>query len=190
MNSDSKKELGVGIFFLVLSIAYMFGTRTISTFTPFGNRGLDSRSIPVLIGGLSFTLATLHIILLLVKEHRLKKNLAPQSENMSEEVCDPVEVACVTPPKGTIITRIDNIVPIKLILSMLYLVIFIAAYQDIGFLISSTFFLLAESFLLVKPEERKKWTLFIILFSIGASVLIYFVFTRYLSLFLPRGILG
>jgi predicted nucleic acid-binding Zn ribbon protein len=49
---------------------------------------------------------------------------------------------------------------------------------------------MAESFLLVKNEERRKWRIFIILFSIGASIVIYFVFTKYLSLFLPRGILG
>jgi hypothetical protein len=190
MNSESKKELGVGIFFLVLSVAYMIGTTTISTFTPFGNRGLDSRSVPLLIGLLAGILSSIQIITILVKEHKLKIASSEKTVDETEEVCDPDEIACVEPPKGTIIQRIDNVVPVKLVLSMLFLMIYVAAYQKVGFILSSIFFLMAESFLLVRDEERKKWRLFIILFSIGASVIIYFVFTRYLSLFLPRGILG
>ena len=190
MNSESKKELGIGIFFLVLSIAYMLGTATISTFTPFGNRGLDSRSVPLLIGILSLVLSIIQITTTLVKEHRKKTDVAMQQAGGEQEVCDPDEIACVVPPKGAFIARIDNIVPIKLILSILFLVIYVAAYQKVGFMLSSMFFLMAESFLLVKDEERKKWRTFIILFSIGASVVIYFVFTKYLSLFLPKGILG
>jgi len=190
MNSDSKKELGVGIFFLVLSVAYMIGTTTISTFTPFGNRGLDSRSIPLLIGILTVIMSSIQIISILVKEHKMKIVSSEQVTDETEEVCDPDEIACVEPPKGTIIQRIDNVVPVKLVLSMLFLMIYIAAYQRVGFILSSIFFLMAESFLLVRDEERKKWRIFIILFSIGASVIIYFVFTKYLSLFLPRGILG
>ncbi len=190
MTSDVKKELGVGIFFLVLSIAYMIGTTTISTFTPFGNRGLDSRSVPLLIGILTCALATLHIVLLLVKERRLHARAAGENKGAEDEVCDPDQVACVDAPKGSFIGRIDNVVPVKLVLSMVFLVVYVAAFRRAGFILSSTFFLMAESFLLVQDEERKKWRLFIILFSIGASVIVYFIFTNYLSLFLPRGILG
>ncbi|WP_422477354.1 tripartite tricarboxylate transporter TctB family protein [Pleomorphochaeta sp. DL1XJH-081] len=190
MNSDSKKELGVGIFFLVLSVAYMIGTTTISTFTPFGNRGLDSRSVPLLIGLLAGILSSIQIITILVKEHKMKMTSSADPVDEVQEVCDPDEVACVDTPKGTVIQRIDSILPVKLILSLLFLMIYIVAYQKVGFILSSIFFLMSESLLLVKDEERKKWRTFIILFSIGASVVIYFVFTKYLSLFLPKGILG
>lgn len=189
MNNDSKRELGVGVFFLVLAIAYMIGSITISTFTPFGNRGLDSRSVPILIGILTSILSITHIIQVYLRARQLRK-LHAEDIMKSEKVCDPDEVACVEPPEGTIITRIDNVISVKLILSLIYLVIYIALYQSIGFILSSIFYLIAESFLLVKKDDRKKWTLFIFLFSIGISVLIYFIFTKYLSLFLPSGILG
>ena len=191
MNSDAKKELGVGIFFLALSIAYMIGAAGISTFTPFGNRGLDSRSVPLLLGFLMLILSAVHIVLLLLKERKLTARKGAKQSGIQEEVLrGPDEAAYAAPPGSNIITRIDSVVPLKLILSMALLVIYVAAYQKAGFIISSTFFLMAESFLLVKEEERKKWSLFIILYSVAASVLIYFIFTKYLSLFLPRGILG
>lgn len=193
MTSDAKKELGVGIFFLILSVAYMIGTTTISTFTPFGNRGLDSRSVPLLIGFLTFILATSQIVVVLIKERRLRRLASEQigtGHDEAHKVHDPEMVAGGDVPRGSIIARIDNVVPVKLVLSIAFLVIFVAAYRRAGFILSSTFFLMAESFLLVKAEDRRRWARFIVLFSIGASVIIYFLFTRYLSLFLPRGILG
>ena len=190
MNSDSKKELAVGMFFLVLSAAYIIGTRNISTFTPFGNRGLDSRSVPLLIGGLTLFLAVVHIMQVIIKELKARKDVQEQSDDRQAQVCDQDEVVCVTPPQGRIIARIDRVVPVKLIGSLAFLVIFVASFQRAGFIISSTFFLLAESLLLVKQESRKKWIPFILIYAVGVSVLVYFIFTRYLSLFLPRGILG
>ncbi len=192
MNNETKREVYIGVFFLVLAVVYIIGTVTISTFTPFGNRGLDSRSIPQLIGVLVIILSIAHIAQVIVRERQVKAILNDNqgTTESKEEVCDEDEVACIDSPKGTIIERIDGFVSIKLILSFIYLIIYIAAYQPIGFILSSTFFLIAESFLLVKKEDRKKWRVFIILFSVGASVLIYFIFTKYLTLFLPSGILG
>jgi len=186
MDSDAKKELWIGIFFLVLSAAYMIGTTTISTFTPFGNRGLDSRSVPLLIGFLALVLASVQIVTTLLKE---KKRRVEASLHATEDVHAKSDVAEVQ-REITIFERIDNVVPIKLILSFVFLVIYIAAYQSVGFILASTFFLMAESFILVENEQRKKWRIFIIVFSIAASLFIYFVFTNYLSLFLPKGILG
>jgi len=189
MKSDSKNEIGVGVFFLVLSIAYMIGSTSISTFTPFGNRGLDSRSVPVLIGVLTCILSVAHIIQVYLKDKKVR-NLNIEDKGESKEVCDPDEVACIDSPKGSIINRIENVVSVKLLLSLVFLIIYVALYQPVGFIISSIFFLIAESLLLVRKEDRKKWILFIVLFSICISVLIYFIFTKYLSLFLPSGILG
>lgn len=189
MNSDTKREVQIGIFFLVLATAYIIGTFGISTFTPFGNRGLDSRSIPQLIGVLVIILSIAHIIQVILREKQVKALLKNEQEE-DTLVCDEDEVACIQPPTGTIIERIDRVFSIKLLLSFVYLILYIAAYQPAGFILSSTGFLIAESLLLVKKEERKRWRTFIILFSIGASVLIYFIFTRYLTLFLPSGILG
>lgn len=186
MDSDAKKELWIGIFFLVLSGAYMIGTTTISTFTPFGNRGLDSRSVPFLIGSLTLVLASVQIVTTLIKEKK-RRNIASLRTTEDEKVkSEPAEAQ----QESSIIERVDKVIPVKLILSFVFLVIYIAAYQSVGFILASTFFLMAESFTLVEKEKRKKWRVFIIVFSIIASLSIYFVFTNYLSLFLPKGILG
>ena len=190
MNSDSKKELWVGIFFLILSSAYMMGTRNITTFTPFGNRGLDSRSVPMLIGFLSFILALVHLAQLFFRVKKMKNNASGQNENSIGEVCDPDETACIVPPGGGFISQVENFISVKLLLSGLFLAIYFASYQVLGFVLSSALFLIAESFLLTKKEKRKSWAVFIVLFSVGVSVLIYILFTKYLSLFLPGGILG
>ena len=189
MDSDSRKELWVGIFFLILSAAYMIGTKNISTFTPFGNRGLDSRSVPLLIGFLSFILASVHLVLLFFRVKKMKNTNSGKTGNSLDEICDPDEVVCVVPPGG-IVSRIETIISVKLLLSALLLTIYFASYQTMGFVLSSIFFLIAETFLLTKKEKRRSWALFIVAFSVSASVIIYILFTRYLSLFLPAGILG
>ena len=83
-----------------------------------------------------------------------------------------------------------QVMSIKLIISLVFLAVYIALYQPLGFILSSIFFLMAESFLLTNKGEVKKWALFIVLFSIGVSIVIYFIFTKYLTLVLPSGILG
>lgn len=189
MDRDLKKEIGVGIFFLLLSIAYIAGASRISTFTPFGNRGLDSRSVPELLGILTIILSVTHIIQTSLKWRKIKK-IRRESEVSSAKSCDLEKGASVESPKRTIINRIEDVISVRLLISLIYLAVYIALYQPLGFILSSTFFLMAESFLLTNKDERKKWALFIVIFSIGVSILIYFIFTKYLTLILPNGILG
>ena len=189
MNSEFKKEVGVGVFFLVLAIAYMAGASTISTFTPFGNRGLDSRSVPELLGTLTIILSVLHLVQVFLKARKLK-NQSPVVEESSEDVCDFEDDICVVPPRDTVLNRIDKVISLKLLTSFVFLAVYTALYQPLGFILSSIFFLIAESLLLTNKKERKKWVLFIVLFSVGVSVVIYFIFTKYLTLVLPSGILG
>lgn len=189
MDRDLKKEIGVGIFFLLLSIAYIAGASKISTFTPFGNRGLDSRSVPELLGILTIILSVTHIIQTSLKGRKLKR-IQKESLISSAKECDREEDASGESHKGTILNRIEKVISVRLLISLIYLAVYIAVYQPLGFILSSTFFLMAESFLMTNKDERKKWALFIVLFSAGVSVLIYFIFTKYLTLILPSGILG
>jgi putative tricarboxylic transport membrane protein len=189
MNRDIKKEIGVGIFFLVLAVIYIFGASQISTFTPFGNRGLDSRSVPQLLGVLTIILSVTHIIQSCLKGRRLKK-IQAERKITNNETQEHKAQSCIPACQATVINRIDIVVPIKLIISLIYLAAFIALYQPVGFILSSSFFLIVQSLLLTDKSERKKWALYIVLFSIGVSILIYFIFTKYLALNLPSGILG
>lgn len=186
MDKELKKDLGVGIFFTALSLAYLFGTSFVSTFTPFGNRGLDSKSVPELIGGLALFLSISLIIGTLLK-HKRHQGAVKEDENI---VCDTDEIACITVPEGVTKTSKLKSIPTKMLLSLTFLVAYFALYQRIGFVLSTIFYLIAQIFLLTEKEKKKKWALFNILFSIGVTVLIYIVFTRYLTLFLPKGILG
>lgn len=189
MDRDLKKEIGVGIFFLVFAIAYMIGASKISTFTPFGNRGLDSRSVPELLATLTIILSVAHIIQVSLRSRKLKrlqKEIGSDRDEPRETEADCSEPA----PERTLVGRLEKVISVRLLLSLIYLAAYTALYQPLGFILSSSGFLVAESFLLTNRGERKKWAVFIVLFSVGASVLIYFVFTKYLTLILPSGILG
>jgi putative tricarboxylic transport membrane protein len=166
---NKKRELGIGIFFLALSCLYLAGSFSISTFNPFGNRGLTSRSIPQLIGGIMAILSFFQIIgsALRTKNHTEKAPVEEVKERF----------------KFNKYTR-------RLLISLLSICAYIFFYRHLGFILSSVLFLLAEMFLLTPGENRKRWAAFIICFSIILPIGIYFLFTKLLSLFLPRGLIG
>lgn len=192
MKTDVKKDIAVSIFFAVLASLYLFGTRTISVFSPFGKQGLDSKSIPIMIGSLMLALSILFLITTLLRHFKNVKNSTIKSEEASNgSVCDPAHIACVIPPQdGVAPSPLKKAFPVKLILSLVLLCLYIAFYQSVGFIITSAAYLILESLLLTPTDKRKKWTLFIIVSSIVFTVLIYIIFSKYLSLFLPSGILG
>jgi hypothetical protein len=167
-----KSELGIGIFFLSLSCLYLAGSFSISTFNPFGNRGLTSRSIPQLIGGLMLILSLIQIIGSAIKrKDQTEKNPPVSGETAKERFR-------FTKTTG------------RLLLSLLCMCAYIFFYQRLGFILASVLFLLAETFLLTPEEKRKKWAAFIVCFSIILPVGVYLLFTKPLSLFLPRGLIG
>ena len=152
MNKANKKELGVGIFFAVLSIFYIAESRNVSTFTPFGNRGLDSQSIPAMIGWLSIALSAILIVSTILKDRKERKGSVEQQE----QICDPDQVACIDPPAGAKLQGLLQVVPLKLMLSLLFLFFYFLFYQRIGFILSSIFYLLSQScFLNVKGKPKK-----------------------------------
>ena len=113
MNKATKKELGIGVFFALLSIFYIVASRSISTFTPFGNRGLDSRSIPAMIGWLSMALSVTYIVTTLISARR---QLASQQNSLEStaEVCDPDNVICIEDPSGAKRVKVLEVLPTKL----------------------------------------------------------------------------
>jgi hypothetical protein len=71
-----------------------------------------------------------------------------------------------------------------------FICLYIFLFARLGFILSTALFLLAEISLLIPAEKRKRWAGFIICFSAGLPVLLYLLFTKALSMFLPRGLLG
>lgn len=187
MNKATKKELGIGIFFALLSGFYILGSKNISTFTPFGNRGLDSKSIPAMIGWLSMGLSIIYIVTTLLDSRK-----ARTSDNLAEDsdlTCNSDNAIGAEKPSTTHNTILQAL-PMKLLLSLLFLVLYFFFYQRAGFVLSSIGYFVAQSLLITQKGRRKKKALFLVLFGIVVTVLIYVVFTKYFTLFLPKGILG
>lgn len=166
MKTDVKKDFAVSIFFALLAIAYLYASQNISVFSPFGQQGLDSKSVPRIIGGLMLFFSILLFAITWLRQRHVQE--------------DP------TPPSG----REKRRFPKKLVLSVILLGLYIALYQSLGFILASIAYLVLQSLLLAPAEKRKTWTLFIVILSVVLSATIYLVFSRYLTLMLPPGILG
>ena len=167
MNIKIKKDFAVSIFFALLAIGYLYSAQSISVFSPFGQQGPDSKTIPNIIGGLMLLLSISLFITTLINYRKSK---------VSEQ---PIEKA-----------EQKRKFPIKLITSLVLLSLYIACYQDIGFIISSIVYMILQSLVLTPTDKRKKWALFIIVLSVVFTVAIYVIFSKYLTLFLPTGIFG
>ena len=171
-----KKEIGVGIFFLILSVFYFSFTLSISTFDPFssGRSGiiLDSRSLPQMLGILLAGLSIIHII-----GNVLKLRKAKLESNSDAQAVMKKHFKFERPQRLMVIT-------------ILLICAYIFFYVRLGFIISSILFLLLQIFILTPAEKRKNWAVFTVCFSVGVPILLYFLFTRVISMYLPRGLLG
>jgi hypothetical protein len=174
-----KQEVGVGIFFLVLAALYVAGSLSISSFDPFGNSTLNSRAIPQLIGGLAAALSIIHITGNVLKMKKVNRSGPPPEKTVREN-------GTAGGPGIFKIGRSGRI----MLLSVLFICAYIFCFTRLGFIVSTGLFLLAEISLLIPAEKRKRWTLFVVCFSAALPVLLYLLFTKPLSMFLPRGLLG
>jgi hypothetical protein len=169
---NRKQEIGTGLFFLVLAALYLAGSLSISSFDPFGNSPLTSRAIPQLIGGLMAFLSVIHIA------GNALKPKGPHDETVQE--------AEATGKRRFGLDRSGRL----MLFSVLFMCVYIFFFTRLGFILSTALFLLAEIFLLIPAEKRKSWAAFIVSFSAVLPVLLYLLFTKPLSMFLPVGLLG
>jgi len=174
---EHKKEIGVGIFFLVFSAVYFILTLGIRAFDPFaaGRAGiqLTSQSIPQTVAVLVAALSLIHIITNVLKLR--KAEAGTQSAQSSGE----------KKPFAFKFDRPQRIMLITIVLIFAY----IFFYVRLGFVVSSSLFLLGQIFLMLPADKRIKWAPFSICLSLVSPVLIYLLFTRVLGVFLPRGLL-
>jgi hypothetical protein len=166
-----KQEIGTGIFFLVLAMLYLAGSLSIASFDPFGNSFLTSRAIPQLIGG---SMAALGIVHIAGNALKLKKARANHENNGATN----------EPRSGC--SRSTWL----MLLTVLFICVYIFLFTRLGFILSTVLFLLAEILLLIPAGKRKRWAVFIVCFSAGLPILLYLLFTKLLSMFLPVGLLG
>jgi hypothetical protein len=174
-----KQEVGVGIFFFILAMLYLAGSLLIPKIDPFGNSPLSSRAIPQLIGGMIAILSVIHVSGNVLKMKKANRD-GPSSEKTAGE-------AETTGGQGAAnAARSGHL----MLFSVLFICAYIFLFTRLGFIVSTVLFLLVEIFLLIPAEKRKRWAAFIICFSVALPVLLYLLFTKPLSMFLPRGLIG
>jgi len=180
---NQKQEIGTGLFFLILSIVYIVLSFSINSFDPFGNSYITSKAMPQVIGGLVVVISLIHII---ISYRKLKKEKAARTKSSAGDQGFSAGSEKETSAKKIRFDKPFRIMVITILLTAAY----IFCFTRLGFILSSVLFLLLQIFLLVPPEKRKKWAAFIICFSVAIPVGLYILFTKTLSMFLPRGLIG
>ncbi|QNL97792.1 tripartite tricarboxylate transporter TctB family protein [Treponema sp. Marseille-Q4132] len=170
MEQKIKKDLGIGLFFFLLAIAYFAGTFSIESYNPFGDAGLSSKIVPQI---LAVIMAVLGLSTVIQSAFKLKKRNA--DKNFAEA-------------SGTSV-RINRNVFGKFVFAIALLTVYIFLFDKLGFIISTVLYLSAMIFLLL-PRKNAKTGIFTVLFSLAVSFLVYTVFNNLLGLILPRGIFG
>lgn len=80
---------------------------------------------------------------------------------------------------------------ISVILSVCFLLVYIAAIKPVGFMLSSMVYLFAQINLFTwKMEKMKTSRLFYLVISVVAAVVVFYIFTKGFKLMLPAGFLG
>jgi hypothetical protein len=171
---NHKQEIRTGLFFLALAALYLAGSFSISSFDPFGNSPMSSKAIPQLIGGLMAFLSIIHIV---------GNALKPKEPQKDDET---VQKAGTAGKRRFGLDRSSRL----MLFSVLFICVYIFFFTRLGFILSTALFLLAEIFLLIPAEKRKSWAVFVVCFSVVLPVLLYLLFTKPLSMFLPVGLLG
>ncbi|MFA6846392.1 MAG: tripartite tricarboxylate transporter TctB family protein [Sphaerochaetaceae bacterium] len=172
------KEMGTGIFFICFSLFYFVFATKITSLQLFGHKGLDSRSIPMVLGCL---MAVLGLFQLRSGFLKLKcdkqKNIPSQEKEKPETLC--------------FFGHQFNRQKTTLVLAIVIVALYILLLSPLGFILSSMLFLALLTLLLLPTEKRnKKMYIFTFIYSIVIPILIYIVFVKYLAMILPRGILG
>ena len=170
MEQKIKKDLGIGLFFFLLAIAYFAGTFSIESYNPFGDAGLSSKIVPQI---LAVIMAVLGLSTVIQSAFKLKKRNA--DKNFAEA-------------SGTSV-RINRNVFGKFIFAIALLTVYIFLFDKLGFIISTVLYLSAMIFLLL-PRKNAKTGIFTVLFSLAVSFLVYTIFNNLLGLILPRGVFG
>lgn len=163
-----RNDIVPGLILAVSSIIYFAFTFQIDVFKGTGATPLDSRSMPRIW-------AALLLILSLRLVYRGLKGKKLAELNKSE----------VTKTKNIKEFLLDNR---EIVLTFLFLAIYIIGLKYIGFLIMTIVYLFFQISILTNKNERKYKNIVIV--STLAAVFINYLFVTWLNVMLPKGILG
>lgn len=184
---STKKEMYSGIFFVVLSILYLIGTFFIKEYNAFGNIGINSTSIPKVLAYLMFILGTFQFVVS-YKAYKIDNSTKEEVEVNTHEKSTSIIDQSIDGEEALLSDKKED----KKAIALTFIFLFVLAMfiESVGFIIMSTFFLVAQMTLLTSSESRRKKLPFIIIVSVVFSVIVYILFTRGFSLLLPSGVLG
>lgn len=164
-----KKNLIPGVVLAAFSIAYLACSGQIQPFKGLGSTPLDNRFVPRLWGSI---LLLLSVILVIRGVRQRKQELEKNGGKISS---------------GTNLVELckENR---EVLLSFVFLAVYTALMEPVGFLISTALYVYAETVILTRPEKKNYVTPAIV--AIVAAVAIDLVFVRFLNVLLPTGIFG
>lgn len=172
------REMKVALFFICFAIFYLVMAGRIASLDLFSSAGMNSKTLPRIYGILMIILGAVLFLSSWAKQRKLEKSVASESDKKSVTML--VLFGCEL-PRGLV----------YLAVSVLLFAFYAATYTWLGFLISG-FLYLGLMIMLLTPADRRsvKMTIATWVFSFAFVFVLYELFTRVLSMMLPRGILG
>ncbi len=168
MKPKYKINMIAGGVLFVFGLAYFIMTWQIANFKGLGAPPVDAKFVPRLWGGM------LMLLSLIVFVRGIREYLRLRKEGRIEKK----QASLI---KGVVEYR-------EIILSFLFLLIYILLLQPVGFIIMSALFIFAEAMVLTPKGKRKPLIAAIV--GIVAAVIVDFAFVNLLHVLLPAGILG
>lgn len=165
---DYRKNLYPGIVLTVITSVYLAFSGQIAIFTGSGATPLDARFMPRFWGTCLLILS----LILVFRGIKQRKNAVASGVDLKSKV--------------TIVQQIiDNR---EVVLTFVFLGIYVVAMKGIGFLITTIAFLFGEILLLTPKKDRNYILTFIVALVFACAIDL--VFVRFLNVLLPAGIYG
>lgn len=161
------KDLVTGVIAAVFSAFYLMQTSGIKVFGG-ATAGVTAQTIPRLWGG---ALLALSLVLILRSILTMRKSKAEET----------------TEKKGILAALKERR---EVVFTFVLLILYAALMKPVGFIIMSILYVYLQVWVLTPPEKRTKRMHTIAgVLAVFFSVSLYFVFTKYLMVMLPPGIL-
>lgn len=186
-----RQDIYSGLFFIALAIVYFIGTYTIKLYSAFDVIVLSSASIPRVLAVILFISGTVLVAsnLRALKNEKTSKQAQPDAHSSAKKAEDSVldvDKELAEAEKNEESNRYNYK---DIVLTVIFLVIYLIAMENIGFIAATFIYLVAQIILMTKKTERKKKAPFTLILSAVAAVGIYYLFSSVLGLILPTGLL-
>lgn len=161
---DKYRDVFSGAIMLLLAVGYLVGSLFIREY---GDAAVNSRFFPQVLGSLLLVLSVLQIAF------AIRKIVSPARDSAG-------------PRKNADGEEDTGRFSLKVLLALVIILAYIFLLDILGFVLSSTLFLVAQTTLMA-PRERRR-PLFTLAVSAIFSVIVYAIFVYGFSLALPEGI--